>query len=744
MCRIQWRKRRGKKARNETADTTVKRRKNGWKDTKERFDKCNEILKEMNILCDKLKGSIVINHDKEFSERMNKGKGKIPEVLLGCKVCQDEKGEQKWCRSKSAHTRHLNQAHPTAKEEDREAIICDKKETVMTLLGIYSIAEEEDEDLENSFMTGITDGSAVPSTQNVTPEVIVIPPTNPSTSTAQGSATTTVSAKKRTLAQRQAEDSEEDEFQADSIFEKIAGTEASAKKPKADDSLIDNEALNSIKDSKKKMHDVSVFFNQVRSKLNDEDGSVFQSEVDSFSAGLDSMYEDLENKYKDVVKSRDDKQMILESTLGELQTVKANLKITEHARDRLREQLDEKAKLLAEINEALNVEAGKKTGTNNPKVDIVSYVSKQRRELDKAKSESEIHRKWGEQQKRLADGVQQTLNLLQQNKDELAKELKDLKKRFPCEKQKNGECLLNEKSCEYMHRPPKGEQDCNYERWNGKCRREGCEFRHKNTSKNGTINESSRFEDITDQTDVQDNQLLNQFQNTNQFNAQTPQNLQTGPVAPVMINNGQFVQPGIMQQPSIIQQPFQTQGGGGTANLNPPVSNIGGNQKTNMNPPRNPSQEQKSESTNKIYQKKKLRKEVAQRKKQNLPNQKGQNNQDPPNPQNQQNMQYQQNPQNQGNSQQPGTLMMQNQGQGQMVMQNPQQGQMIMQNPQQMGYQQPLMMMNQMNPMMQQVQFQQPQMMQMPNQNQMQQAQLLQAQLNSIQATLNGGQMMRQ
>ena len=727
MCRIQWRKRRGKKTRNETADTTVKRRKNGWKDTMERFDKCNELLKEMNNLCDKLKESVVNNHDKEFSENMNKAKGKIPEVLLGCKVCQDEKGEQKWCRSKSAHTRHLNQAHPTAKEEDREAIICDKKETVMTLLGIYSIAEEDDEDLENSFFTGIANGSAVPSTQNSTPEVIVIPPTDPGTSANAAQGAIAASAKKRTLAQRKAEDSEDEEFQADSIFEKMEGIETSAKKSKADNSLIDMEVLNSIKDSKKKMHDVSAYFNQIRSKLNEQDGSVFQSEVDSFSAGMDSMYEDLENKYKEVVKARDDKQIVLESTLGELQTVKANLRMTEHTRDRLREQLEEKVKLLTEINETLNLEAGKKTGTNNPKVDIVSYVNKQKKELEKVKAESEVHRKWGEQQKRLADGVQQTLNLLQQNKDELSKELKDLKKRFPCEKQKNGECLLNEKNCEYMHRPPKGEQDCNYERWNGKCRRDGCEFRHKNTTKNGTINESSRSEDVTDQTDVQESQLQNQFQNPSQFQAQT---LQTGQVAPVMISNGQFVQQGVIQQPGIIQQPFQAQGGGGNANLNPPMSNTGG-----MN-----TNQTKPESTNKILQKKKLRNEVAKRKNQNSQNPKNQHPQDPT----KQTVQYQQNP--------TGPLMIQNQGQGQgqgqMVIQNPQQGQMIVQNPQQIGYQAPLMMMNQMNPMMQQVQFQQPQMMQMqmpnPNQNQMQQAQLLQAQLNSIQATLNGGQMMRQ
>ena len=398
----------------------------------------------MEKLCEKARENVDFNIDVEFSETMSKAKGKTPEVLFGCKICQ-EKGNQKWCKNRGSHTRHLNQAHPLAKTEEREAIVCDNKDTVMTILGISpAIVEEDDEELECSFMSGIINGSATPSTQVTTPV---------STPTPSGSGSGAGASKnnKRTRSQ----ESEDEDFPSDSLFDGSAN-DVSSKKSKADESLLDAEVIKSIKDTQKKFHDVSAFFDQVREKLNGDEGSAFQTEVDSFSAGMDSMYEDLENKYKDAVKGRDDKQKILESALGELNTVKANLKMMEYSHNRLKEQLGEKDKILAELNNTFNLG----TGNKDSRVDVVAYVSKMKKEIERLKSENDLSKKWGDQQKKLADGVQYTLNLLQQNKDQLGKELKDLKKRFPCEKQKTGECLLNEKNCEYLHRPPKSEQEC--------------------------------------------------------------------------------------------------------------------------------------------------------------------------------------------------------------------------------------------------------------------------------------------
>ena len=450
MCQIHRKKLRGKGARTESYYARWKRRKRS-EETKDKFDKCNKLIETMEKLCEEARMHFDNdnNVDVEFSEIMSKPKGKTPEVLFGCRICQ-EKGHQKWCKNRGAHTRHVNQVHPNAKNEEREAIVCENKDTVMTILGISpAIVEEDDEDLEGSFMSGIINGSATPSTQMPTPESTPSSSANSFASASSGPGTGSGKNNKRG---RELESDDED-FPSDSMFDGSAA-DGAAKKSKADESVIDAEVINSIKESQKKFHDVSAYFNQVREKLNADEGSAFQTEVDSFSAGMDSMYEDLENKYKDAVKCRDDKQKLLEVTMGELQTVKANLKMMEYSLNRVKEQLGEKDKILAEINSTFNLG----TGNKDPKADVVAYFSRMKKEIERLKSENELSKKWGEQQKKLADGVQYTLNLLQQNKDQLSKELKDLKKKFPCEKQKQGECLLNEKNCEYLHRPPKSEQ----------------------------------------------------------------------------------------------------------------------------------------------------------------------------------------------------------------------------------------------------------------------------------------------
>ena len=704
MCNSYWKKKRGGRARKETADTAVKwkrkdKKKDKFeKDTKSIIDRCTELINKMNDII------VKSANNSEISETMPKATAKTPEMLLGCKICQAN-GAAKWCKGKGSHTRHLNQAHPTATREDREPVILENRDTIKGILGIQpSIWEEEDDDFEASFVSGVNNGSATSSTQNPQASMSLLaegapaasPTPSPSTSApapapiptpALKAAAQPGSEKSKRKLEVLMEDQDDTMFPGDSLWDDITISQSSTKKAK--EANHDLEVINNaIKNSKEKLGDVTLFFNQVREHLSEEDGSQFQSTVESFSVGMNSMYEDLEAKYKEVVKNRDDKQAVLEATLGDLALVRSSLRLAEHARDKYKEELEEKIKEIRDLNEAMNIE--RKDGSGNTvKIDVALYVKRLKNELVKLKTESDAHKRFGEHQKRLADGVQLSLNHLQQSKDELQAELKALKKRFPCDKQKVGECLLDAKSCEYLHRPPKETQVCHWEKHKGHCKKEDCEFMHKkknkenpsNVTNQGTANPTASDTRMVDTTNPQNPQVLQQV-NSFQGQGSTTQ-------------GGQFVAGGGLQ-------PFMAQGGTGPAQTIPPGSNQGGSQMQNQDQA-NPSKNQ---------QKKQLKKEIQARK-----NQKQNHGRD-----------QQKGAQGQGSTNQGGQFVA---GGGIM---NPMNPMMIVQP--QMQYQAPMMPM--MNQMMQPVQYQQPVMMQ----NQMQQAQLLQAQLNSIQATMNGGQQM--